>query len=81
MACFLQSLGSGGANLNDHIGERVEVTGIIAEQQHVATTEAARPADEKATGTAGTPTVQTGSQLALRSLQVKQVRQVAGRCE
>lgn len=73
--------GSGGANLNDHIGKRVEVTGIIAEQQHVATTESAKPADEKATGTAGTPTVQTGTQLALRTLQVKQVRPVAGSCE
>jgi hypothetical protein len=73
--------GSGGANLNDHVGKRVEVTGTIADQQHVATTETAKPADEKATGTAGTPTVQTGTQLALRTLQVKQVRAVAGNCE
>lgn len=73
--------GSGGADLNDHVGKRVEVTGTIAEQQHVATTEAAKPADEKATGTTGTPTVQTGTQLALRTLQVKEVRPVAGDCE
>jgi hypothetical protein len=39
------------------------------------------PADEKATGTAGTPTVQTGTQLALRRVQVQQVRPVAGSCE
>ena len=73
--------GSGGANLNDHIGKRVEVTGVIAEQQHVATTETAKPADEKATGTAGTPTVQTGTQLALRTLQVKGVRPLGESCE
>jgi hypothetical protein len=73
--------GAEGTNLGDHVGKRIEVTGIIAEQQHVATTEPAKPADEKATGTAGTPTVQTGTQLALRRVQVQQVRPVAGSCE
>lgn len=73
--------GSGGANLTDHVGKRLEVTGIIADQQHVATTEAAKPADQKATGTTGTPTVQTSTQLALRTFQVKQVRPLGENCE
>lgn len=73
--------GANAANLTDHVGKRVEVTGVIAEQQHVATTEPAQPADDKATGTSGTPTVQTSTQLALRRVQVQQVRPVAGSCE
>ena len=72
--------GADSANLAGHVGKRVEVTGVIAEQQHVATTEPATPAD-KATGTSGTPTVQTGTQLAIRRVQVQQVRPVAGSCE
>jgi hypothetical protein len=73
--------GTGGVNLSDHVGRRVEVTGIIADQQHIATREPARPADDKAAGTSGTPTVQTSTQLALRTLQVKQVRPADGSCE
>lgn len=73
--------GGAGVNLSEHVGRRVEVTGIIAEQQHVATREAPQPADEKATGTSGTPTVQTATQLALRTLQVKQVRPLEGSCQ
>ena len=73
--------GSGGVNLSDHVGKRIEVTGVIADQQHIATREPAQTADQKATGTSGTPTVQTSTQLALRTLQVKQVRPAGGSCE
>ena len=73
--------GATGTNLQDHVGHRVEVSGIIAEQQHVATREAPQPADQRATGTSGTPTVQTGTQLALRTVQVKSVTPLDGRCE
>lgn len=73
--------GADSANLAEHVGKRVEVSGVIAEQQHVTTTEPAAPADQKATGTSGTPTVQTGTQLALRRVEVQQVRPVAGSCE
>jgi len=73
--------GATGINLQDHVGRRVEVSGIIAEQQHVATREAPQPADQRATGTSGTPTVQTGTQLAVRTVQVKSVTPLDGRCE
>ena len=76
-----QLLPAANVALNDHVGHRIEVQGIVEEQQHVATTETAKPVDEKATGTAGTPTVQTGTQLALRTMQVNSVRPVAGSCE
>jgi hypothetical protein len=73
--------GSGGTNLKDHVGRRIEVNGLIADQQHVATREASQPADQKATGTSGTPTVQTGTQLALRTIQVKTIRPLQEACE
>lgn len=73
--------GNAGVNLQDHVGDRIEVTGMLTEQQHVATTDAPRPADEKAQGTSGTPTVQTGTQLAVRRLEVSGVKALGGECE
>ena len=73
--------GAADSNLQTHVGRRVEVTGIIAEQQHVATREAPQTADQRATGTSGTPTVQTNTQLAVRTVQVKAVRPLDGSCE
>lgn len=76
-----QLAGSAGVNLQDHVGDRIEVTGTLTEQQHVATTDAPTPADEKARGTTGTPTVQTGTQLAVRRLEVSGVKALGGECE
>lgn len=73
--------GAADNNLQSHVGRRVEVTGIVAEQQHVATRETPQAADQRATGTSGTPTVQTGTQLAVRTVQVKTIRPLDGRCE
>lgn len=73
--------GSGGTDLREHVGRRVEVNGVISEQQHVATREPAQPADQKATGTTGTPTVQTSTQLAMRTVQVNSVRPLGESCE
>lgn len=76
-----QLAGNAGVNLQDHVGDRVEVSGTLTEQQHVATTEAPTKADEKARGTSGTPTVQTGTQLAVRRLEVTGVKALGGECE
>jgi hypothetical protein len=73
--------GSAGVNLQDHIGKRIEVSGVIDQQARVATREPAQPADDKATGTAGTPTVQTGTQLSLERLDVTSVKRADGDCE
>jgi hypothetical protein len=75
-----QLAGTGGVNLKDHIGARVEVTGVLTEQQHVATTDAPTRAEDKARGTSGTPTVQTGTQLAVRRLEVTGVKAAGGEC-
>jgi hypothetical protein len=69
-------------NLEEHVGKRVEITGIVEAQSQIATREAATPADN-ATGTAGkpgAPTVQTGTQLSIQRLDVKSVRVTNGEC-
>ena len=73
--------GSAGVNLKDHIGKRIEVSGVIDQESRVATREPAQPADDKATGTAGTPTVQTGTQLTVERLDVTSVKRADGDCE
>jgi hypothetical protein len=73
--------GSGGVNLQDHIGRRIEVNGVIDQQSEIATREPTEPAEDKATGTAGTPAVQTGTQLSIRRLDVHSVTRADGECE
>jgi len=70
-------------NLQDHVGTRIEVSGVVDQQSQVATRQTAQPADN-ATGTAGkpgTPTVQTGTQLQIKRLEVTSVKRAAGDCE
>lgn len=76
-----QLQGDAGVNLTDHIGKRVEVTGVLREQAQIATRETAQPADDKAAGTAGTPSVQTGTQLSIRQLDVTGIKRADGECE
>src|SRR5918998_1115607 len=55
--------GAQGVNLRDHIGRQVEVNGVVRSEQEMASASASRPAaNDKATGTTGTPTVQTRTQ-------------------
>ena len=75
-----QLVGVDGVDLRQHIGKRVQVTGVLASQQEVATS--STPTQEnKATGTAGKPTVQTQTQLDIRTLQVKSVNPQGGKCD
>jgi hypothetical protein len=75
--------GDPGVNLQDHIGKRIQVTGIVDRQAQFAVREAPRPA-ENATGTAGspgTPTVQTGARLDIQRLNITSVKPADGECE
>ena len=75
--------GQAGVNLQDHIGSRIQVTGVVDSQSQIATSEAPRPADN-ATGTAGspgTPTVQTGTRLNVQRLNVTSVTRAEGECQ
>ncbi len=68
-------------NLQDHLGKRVEVSGVVDQQSQIATRQPSQPADDKATGTAGTPTVQTGTQLSIKRLDVKTIKRAGGDCQ
>ena len=68
-------------NLQEHVGNRIEATGVVEAQSEIATRSTAQPPDN-AQGTAGaTPSVQTGTQLSIRRMDVTSVRAVGGECE
>ncbi len=73
---------NGNVKLEDHVGRRVQVSGIVEEQAKIATRESPRPADN-ATGTAGqpgTPTVQTNTQLSVQRMEVRAIQATGGDC-
>jgi len=79
-----QLVGVDGVDLRKYIGERVQVNGVLATQQEVASRSTPAPArqkDDKPTGTTGKPTVQTETQVDIRTLQVKSVNPQGGKCE
>lgn len=80
-AATYQLHGSAGVNLVDHVGKRIEVSGVVREQAQIATREPAQAAGDKATGTGGTPTVQTNTQLSIRQLDVAGVKAAGGDCQ
>jgi hypothetical protein len=75
-----QLVGAKSVDLRQHIGERVQVTGVLAKQQEVAT-RSTPTQEDKATGTTGKPTVQTETQVDMRTLQVSSVNPQGGKCE
>jgi hypothetical protein len=79
-AATYQLHGTAGVHLADHVGKRIEVTGVVREQAQIATRDAARVPDDKATGTAGTPAVQTGTALTIRQLDVTSMKRAGGDC-
>ena len=71
-----------GVNLRDHVGKRVEVNGLVRSEQEVASSSPSQPAaGSTATGTAGTPTVQSRTQLQVRQMDVRSVKPAGGNCE
>jgi hypothetical protein len=71
-------------DLRPHVGSRVEASGIVDAQSQIATREPATPADNATTGTGGTaatPMVQTGTELAIKKFDVKSIKPVGGDCE
>ena len=68
-------------NLQEHVGDRVEATGVVESQSEIATRSTPQPPDN-AQGTAGaTPSVQTGTELSIRRMNVTSVRGVEGECK
>ena len=75
-----QLVGANTATLRGHIGERVEVSGVMTAQEQIAS-RAVSPANPKATGTSGTPSVETQTVVNIKKLDVSAVKPLGDRCE
>jgi hypothetical protein len=73
-------VGDEAVNLRDHVGKQVTVEGILTAQEETAT-RAAAPAADRATGTSGTPTVETRTAVDIRRLEVRAVRPTTDDCK
>jgi hypothetical protein len=82
-AATYQLVGTNNVNVKEHVGERVEVKGILEAQKRVdarSTTEAPKNAGEQPAGTTGKPAVSTETQLDIKRLNVNSIQKVADRC-
>jgi hypothetical protein len=68
-----------GVTLADHVGQQVAVTGVLRAQQEVQSRSTTEPAG-KPTGTGGTPSVSTTTELEIKQLDVRQVQPAGGKC-
>jgi hypothetical protein len=74
---------TGGDNLQQHVGKRVEVTGTVSGSERQVEHDAEKKTDvPNATGGSEQPQVKTTEEVevAVRNLQVREVRPVAGEC-
>jgi hypothetical protein len=77
-----QLVGPQAQNLQDQVGHQVEVSGTMQAQQEIASTAPAQPAaNERATGTSGTPTVQTRTEVDIRRLAVASLKPLGDKCD
>lgn len=67
--------------LQPHVGKRVEITGTIVSEQTAQLRGATMPAEERAKGTPGTPTVQSTTEVEVKRLQVTGVAPTGAPCE
>ena len=65
--------------LRDYVGQQVDVSGTLRSEQRVATTGTAA-VEKPATGTAGTPVVETATELDVRQLNVNAVTPTGQQC-
>ena len=80
-AATYELVGDQVASLRDHVGRRAEVSGTIQAQQEIASRSTAKPADERAIGTSGTPTVQTRTEIEIKRLAVTSVKPLGDKCD
>lgn len=67
-------------SLAEHIGRRVEVSGTVVSSQVARSRGAVMPAEEEPTGTSGTPTVQSTTEVEVKRLQVDSVTPIDADC-
>ncbi|HTL42729.1 MAG TPA: hypothetical protein VL262_00220 [Vicinamibacterales bacterium] len=73
-------LGTNPAQLRDHIGEEVKVSGTVTSGEQIAERSMPQAETEKAKGTSGTPVVQTQTDVQIRRLQVSSVAPQGQKC-
>jgi len=68
-----------GVELRNYVGQQVDISGIVeSEQQAIATS--GKMEQRPAKGAAGTPSVETKTELDVRKLKVDQVKPTGNRC-
>jgi hypothetical protein len=72
--------GSQPEDLQEHVGKRVEVQGVVRSQQAVTGQTPATPPANEPVGTGGEPRVQTSTTLAVEQLEVSALRPLADGC-
>jgi hypothetical protein len=72
--------GTAPADLRDHIGNQVEVEGVVRSQDAVTARTPTTPAANDPVGTAGEPTVQTTTELAVQQLDVQALKPLGEAC-
>ena len=76
-----QLTGAYDLNLQQHVGSRIEATGVVESQSEIATRTTAQPPDNARATSGTTPSVQTGTELSIRRMDVTSVRALEGECE
>jgi hypothetical protein len=75
-----QLAGAGGVNLRDQIGNRVEVSGVVRDQQQTES-HTSGPAANAPTGTSGSPRVETTTEVDIKHLDVSNVKPLGEKCD
>lgn len=78
-----QLVGTQAAQLRDQVGRRIEVSGTLEAQQEIASQAKAqaKPDSDRPTGTAGTPTVQTKTEIDIKRLTVASIKPLGDKCD
>ena len=75
-----QLVGGDEAQLSQHMGQRVQVSGTTVPQEEIASRSPAET-EQRAKGTSGTPTVQTQTDVQIRQLRVDSFAPQGDKCE
>jgi hypothetical protein len=76
-----QLVGNTGVNLADHIGRRVQVSGIVRETGELESRARAETAKPEATSGTAKPVVETKTEVKIKRLEVSSVQPTGDRCE
>lgn len=79
-AATYQLHAAGDVDMRPHVGQRVEVSGVLRTQQEIAGRTPTETADERPAGTAGTPTVATSTELTIKQMDVNAVKPLGDVC-